>query len=302
MSNNLVVILGPTASGKTKFATYLASKLNGEIISADSRQVYRGMNIGTGKDLEDYIVNDEKIIYHLIDIVDPKEEFNLFQFQHCFFKSFQEISDKKKLPFLVGGSGLYLAAILQNYNLNKANFNDDDLVNLDTEELRRILFSLTSNLHNTTDLIDKERIIKAINVARSNLSLSQNIVKPEINPIVFGINIERALLKKKITERLKHRLNNGMIEEVKELLTTGVGHDKLKFFGLEYKFISLFLQNQLNYNDMFQKLNSAIYAFAKRQMTWFRKMEKEGIKINWIEGNDFDKAKNLIETSFHNDD
>lgn len=302
MSNNLVVILGPTASGKTKFATYLASKLNGEIISADSRQVYRGMNIGTGKDLEDYIVNDEKIIYHLIDIVDPKEEFNLFQFQHCFFKSFQEISDKKKLPFLVGGSGLYLAAILQNYNLNKANFNDDDLVNLDTEELKRILFSLTSNLHNTTDLIDKERIIKAINVARSNLSLSQNIVKPEINPIVFGINIERALLKKKITERLKHRLNNGMIEEVKELLTTGVGHDKLKFFGLEYKFISLFLQNQLNYNDMFQKLNSAIYAFAKRQMTWFRKMEKEGIKINWIEGNDFDKAKNLIETSFHNDD
>lgn len=302
MSNNLVVILGPTASGKTKFATYLASKLNGEIISADSRQVYRGMNIGTGKDLEDYIVNDEKIIYHLIDIVDPKEEFNLFQFQHCFFKSFQEISDKKKLPFLVGGSGLYLAAILQNYNLNKANFNDDDLVNLDTEELKRILFSLTSNLHNTTDLIDKERIIKAINVARSNLSLSQNIVKPEINPIVFGINIERALLKKKITERLKHRLNNGMIEEVKELLTTGVSHDKLKFFGLEYKFISLFLQNQLNYNDMFQKLNSAIYAFAKRQMTWFRKMEKEGIKINWIEGNDFDKAKNLIETSFHNDD
>lgn len=302
MSNNLVVILGPTASGKTKFATYLASKLNGEIISADSRQVYRGMNIGTGKDLEDYIVNDEKIIYHLIDIVDPKEEFNLFQFQHCFFKSFQEISDKKKLPFLVGGSGLYLAAILQNYNLNKANFNDDDLVNLDTEELKRILFSLTSNLHNTTDLIDKERIIKAINVARSNLSLSQNTVKSEINPIVFGINIERALLKKKITERLKHRLNNGMIEEVKELLTTGVSHDKLKFFGLEYKFISLFLQNQLNYNDMFQKLNSAIYAFAKRQMTWFRKMEKAGIKINWIEGNDFDKANNLIETSFHNDD
>lgn len=302
MSNNLVVILGPTASGKTKFATYLASKLNGEIISADSRQVYRGMNIGTGKDLEDYIVNDEKIIYHLIDIVDPKEEFNLFQFQHCFFKSFQEISDKKKLPFLVGGSGLYLAAILQNYNLNKANFNDDDLINLDTEELKRILFSLTSNLHNTTDLIDKERIIKAINVARSNLSLSQNIVKPEINPIVFGINIERALLKKKITERLKHRINNGMIEEVKELLTTGVSHDKLKFFGLEYKFISLFLQNQLNYNDMFQKLNSAIYAFAKRQMTWFRKMEKAGIKINWIEGNDFDKANNLIETSFHNDD
>ncbi|MBA4250418.1 MAG: tRNA (adenosine(37)-N6)-dimethylallyltransferase MiaA [Chlorobiaceae bacterium] len=302
MSNNLVVILGPTASGKTKFATYLASKLNGEIISADSRQVYRGMNIGTGKDLEDYIVNDEKIIYHLIDIVDPKEEFNLFQFQHCFFKSFQEISDKKKLTCLVGGSGLYLAAILQNYNLNKANFNDDDLVNLDTEELKRILFSLTSNLHNTTDLIDKERIIKAINVARSNLSLSQNIVKPEINPIVFGINIERALLKKKITERLKHRINNGMIEEVKELLTTGVSHDKLKFFGLEYKFISLFLQNQLNYNDMFQKLNSAIYAFAKRQMTWFRKMEKAGIKINWIEGNDFDKANNLIETSFHNDD
>lgn len=296
MSYNLITILGPTATGKTKLAAKLAKEFNGEIISADSRQVYRGMDIGTGKDLDDYIVDGFKIPFHLIDIVDPTEEFDLYKFNELFYKNFNEIKKKNKIPFLVGGTGLYISSIIQSYKLSKAEFSQDRINSLNkfpAEELRKKLLKLNPVLHNTTDLLDKERLIKAIIVAEStNEKIAE---KSEINSLVIGITLPRSEIKKKITERLKKRLQNGMIEEVKKLLQGGISREKLNFFGLEYKYLGLYLLKELNYNDMFQKLNSAIHNFAKRQVTWFRKMEKEGVKINWINGADYEAAKNLIE-------
>lgn len=295
MNYNLITILGPTATGKTRLAALLAYKFKGEIISADSRQVYKGMDIGTGKDLSDYIVNNETVAYHLIDIISPKEEFNLFLFNKYFYSAYNQIIFKKKLPFLVGGTGLYLSSILQNYKLNEVEFKKEDfekLNNFNLNELKKILLKFNPSLHNTTDLINKERIIKAIIIAQAEKKFNQNI--KHINKLVIGILPERFEIKKRITERLAKRLNQGMIEEVESLIKNGVSFEKLKFFGLEYKFIAMYLKGELNYNDMFQKLNSAINNFAKRQITWFRKMEREGVKINWLPFADFEKAKNLI--------
>ncbi len=297
MKFQFITILGPTATGKTKLAVQLADHFNGEIISADSRQVYRGMNIGTGKDLSDYIINGKQIPYHLIDVIDPAEEFNLFLFQELFQKAFQIITDRNKTPFLVGGTGLYLSSVLQNYNLSKAAFEIEfeKLNSLSDNELREILKTLTPALHNTTDLNNRDRIIKAIAVSKSQQYKSE---KQNINSLVIGVNLSRYEIKKRITARLRKRLDEeGMIEEVKLLMDSGISYDKMVFFGLEYKFIAQYLKGELNKNDMFQKLNSAIHAFAKRQMTWFRKMEREGVIINWIEGSDFNKAKQLIENS-----
>lgn len=298
MPYNLITILGPTAAGKTKLAARLAKEFDGEIISADSRQVYCGMDIGTGKDFEDYIVNGNKIPFHLIDIIDPAEEFDLYKFNELFYKSFNEIRERSRLPFLVGGTGLYINSILQGYRLRKAAFSPESIKLLrkfSIEELREKLSGLNPALHNTTDLLDKERLIKAIIIAEST---DKNIPeRPEINSFTIGIALPRAEIKRRITERLKKRLQTGMIEEVKKLLQNGITHDKLIFLGLEYKYISLYLQGKLNYNDMFLKLNSAIHNFAKRQVTWFRKMEKEGTKINWINGPDFEEAKSIIEKS-----
>ncbi len=298
MKFNLITILGSTATGKTKLAVQLADCFNGEIISADSRQVYRGMNIGTGKDLSEYFIDGRQIPCHLIDIIDPTEEFNLFSFQQNFYKSFDEIKSKNKLPFLVGGTGLYLSSILQNYNLNKADFKivEEEHSSQSDEELKSILKSLNPSLHNTTDLNDRGRIIKAIAVSKTEQDKTgvQNI-----DSLVIGINLSRDEIKKRITARLKKRLDEeGMIDEVKTLMDSGVSYDKMIFFGLEYKFIAQYLIGELNKNDMFQKLNSAIHSFAKRQMTWFRKIEKEGVVINWIEGPDFKKAKLIIEENF----
>lgn len=295
MNYDLITILGCTATGKTKLALQLADFFNGEIISADSRQVYRGMNIGTGKDLSEYSLNSRQIPYHLIDISDPTEEFNLYSFQESFYKSFDEIKSRNKLPFLVGGTGMYLSSILQNYNLNKADFESykQNLSTFSNDELKEILKELNSALHNTTDLNDRERIIKAIAVSKSQQNKSE---VQNINSLVIGINLYRDEIKKQITARLKKRLDEeGMIEEVKSLMESGISYDKMIFFGLEYKFIAQYLKGELNKNDMFQKLNSAIHSFAKRQMTWFRKMEREGVVINWIDGPDFYKAKELIE-------
>ena len=295
MSYNLITILGPTAAGKTKLAAKLAKEFDGEIISADSRQVYRHMNIGTGKDLDDYSVKGRIIRYHLIDVIEPTEEFSLYKFNQLFYQSFNEINRRNKIPFLVGGTGLYISSILKGYLLSKANLSKKNLELFDkysTEELKNILLETSSQLHNTTDLLDKERIIKAIIVASASAGSS-----PERNPIsslVMGIKLPRIEIKKRITERLKFRLDNGMLTEVENLLKNGISHNKLIFFGLEYKFIDLYLRKELTYNDMFQKLNSAIHNFAKKQMTWFRKMEKEGIRINWIEGPDFEQAKKII--------
>ena len=295
MPYNLITILGPTAVGKTRLAALLADSFKGEIISADSRQVYKGMDIGTGKDLKEYEVNGKPISYHLIDIIQPSEEYNLYRFWEDFKKAYSEISGRKKTPFLVGGTGLYLSSILQNYNLPKVEFSGDKIRLLEKsgiEELRAKLKELNPDLHNTTDLLDKKRIINAIIVSDSpNAERPGN---PEINALVLGVLLPREEIKNRITERLKARLQNGMIEEVEKLIDSGITFEKLNFFGLEYKFIGQFLKKEINYNDMFQKLNSAIHNFAKRQMTWFRKMEKEGVKINWIERPDFDATKDII--------
>jgi tRNA dimethylallyltransferase len=285
-SYDMLTILGPTATGKTSIGVKLARDLGGEIISADSRQVYRHMDIGTGKDLDDYNIDNISIPYHLIDIAEPAEEYNIFRFKSDFNNAFKEIKVRGNLPLLVGGTGLYLSVILQKYSLQKADFSEErknELENKSIKELREILLNLKPAQHNTTDLIDKNRIIKAIQVEESIQSkLNKN--SPAISSLIIGINPGREEVKRRITNRLKKRLEAGMIDEVENLLKIGVSHDKLKFFGLEYKFISLYLCGELNYNDMYQKLNSAIHNFAKRQMTWFRKMERENVTIHWFDG------------------
>ncbi|NWF88223.1 MAG: tRNA (adenosine(37)-N6)-dimethylallyltransferase MiaA [Ignavibacteriaceae bacterium] len=295
MSSKLITILGPTATGKTKFAVKLAHKYNGEIISADSRQVYIGMNIGTGKDLSDYKIGSKQIAYHLIDIIHPSKEFNLFRFKELFSKSFLDITSKNKIPFLVGGTGLYLSSIIQNYNLKKADFNSDrvsELNALSLDELQKHLLHLSPNVHVKKDLLSKSRMIKAILVEESKETIQEF---PKINSLVLGIKMNRDEIRKRITERLKKRLEEGMIDEVKNLLNTGITYERIIAFGLEYKFIAMYLNAELSYDDMFQKLNTAIHQFAKRQMTWFRKMEREGVKINWLNGTDFEAACNLID-------
>ena len=296
MSYNLITILGPTAVGKTRLGALLANRFNGEIISADSRQVYIGMDIGTGKDLGDYTVNGKTVPFHLVDVIEPGEEFNLFMFNKLFYELFDKITSRRKIPFLVGGTGLYLHSILKGYELNEINFNQErfnKLERLELPELAGLLRKLNPALHNTTDLLIKERVIRAIMITES-----QNEVKPagktKINSLVIGIKLERDEIKRRITERLKQRLQNGMIDEVKKLVDQGVSYERLDLFGLEYKFIGKHLRGDLSYNDMFQKLNSAIHDFAKRQMTWFRKMEREGIQIEWIDGPDYEAAQKII--------
>lgn len=297
MSYNLITILGPTATGKTELAVKLAHHYNGEIISADSRQVYRGMDIGTGKDIAEYLVDGQKINFHLIDIADPSEEFNLFRFKKNFTDCFREIVSKYKIPFLTGGTGMYLSAVIQNYNLKIADRSDERLNELNTlsdNQLLEILISKKKSLHNTTDLTDRDRMIEAIIIADSN----HDIADDQIISLNIGVSFPREVIKKRITERLKKRLNEGMIEEVESLFDKGVTYDKLLFFGLEYKYIAMYLKSELNYDDMFHQLNSAIHKFAKRQMTWFRKMQKEGTEIIWIEGNDINSAKQIIDRKY----
>lgn len=295
MHTNLITILGPTATGKTRLASQLAHKYNGEIISADSRQVYIGMDIGAGKDLSNYLVNNDKITYHLIDIINPTEEFNLFMFKELFAKSFSVISSRNKLPFLVGGTGLYISSIIQNYNLKKADFNSaqvQELELLTLAELQNQLIKLNPNVHVKRDLLSKNRIIKTILVEEAKEGLKDF---PKINSLVLGVNLDRDEVRKRITERLKKRLEQGMIEEVQQFLNSGLTYERLLSFGLEYKFISMYLKDDLNYDEMFQKLNTAIHQFAKRQMTWFRKMEREGVKIEWLNGPDFHSACKIID-------
>ncbi|HUX92837.1 MAG TPA: tRNA (adenosine(37)-N6)-dimethylallyltransferase MiaA [Ignavibacteriaceae bacterium] len=291
--SKLIVILGPTATGKTKLAARLAFEFDGEIISADSRQVYKGMNIGTGKDLDDYVVNGKKVPYHLIDILEPEEEYNLYSFKENFLQAYDDILARGKSPFLAGGTGMYLSAIINNYQLKQINFEADEYAKLNSlnfEELKNILLTVKSTLHNKTDLVDKERVIKAILVAKA----MENKLNRNISSLIIGINLERSEVKKRITERLKKRLDEGMIDEIKMLVENGISFEKLNYFGLEYKFAGMYLKGELSYMAMFQKLNSAIHNFAKRQITWFRKIEKEGTQIHWIHGNDFEEAKEII--------
>jgi tRNA dimethylallyltransferase len=292
----MIVILGPTASGKTSLAANVAYEFDGEIISADSRQVYKGLDIGTGKDLGEYRVGEKMIRYHLIDIVSPGYEYNLFEFHQDFLKTFQDIKDRKKLPILCGGSGLYIEAVLRGFHLIPVE-NDPEVkksLQLRTdEELINLLKGLRP-LHNTTDILDRQRLIKAIEIATHSQTKNGKPHPPtpalkgegetEMKYIIFGIRFEREVIKKRITERLERRLQHGLIEEVQQLLDTGLSPDQLKFWGLEYRFVTLFLQQEINYNEMFKQLNIAIRQFAKRQMTWFRKMERSGFTINWIDG------------------
>ena len=289
LKNQLIVILGPTATGKTTLAANLANQLSGEVISADSRQVYRGMDIGTGKDLADFEIGGNKIPYHLIDIVDAGAEYNVFEYQKDFLKVYENITQRNKTPILCGGSGLYIDAVVKGYRFlevpeNKMLRQELELKSID--ELNALLLNYKA-IHNTTDSIYKKRIIRAIEVAKFQTE-HETLIRdfPKINHIIFGIDFDREIIKKRITQRLKQRLENeGMIDEVKQLIANGVDPEKLKFYGLEYKLITQYLQNELSYNDMYQKLNTAIHQFAKRQSTWFRKMEKDGFKINWIDGN-----------------
>jgi len=295
MQTNLITILGPTATGKTKLAAKLAHKYNGEIISADSRQVYLGMDIGTGKDLSDYVVDGKNINYHLIDIINPNEEFNLFMFKELFAKSFSDIRLRDKLPFLVGGTGLYISSIIQNYDLKKADFGSDRMQKLELltlEELQTHLVNLNPNVHVKNDFLSKNRIIKAILVEESKEGIKDF---PKVKSLVLGVNLERDEVRNRITKRLRKRLDEEMISEVKRLIDSGISFERLESFGLEYKFVSLYLKGELSFDEMFQKLNTAIHQFAKRQMTWFRKMEREGVKIEWLDGDDFGTACTLID-------
>lgn len=284
----MITILGPTATGKTKLAAYLASRIKGEIISADSRQVYMEMNIGTGKDYSDYFVEGENIPYHLIDIVEPGTEYNVFQYQKDFKKVYDKIINHEKIPVLCGGSGMYLEAVIKGYRILNVPHNEKlrkQLENKTHEELVNILSSL-QKLHNTTDILDRDRLVKAIEIAtwhKEHPEITND--NPKFNTQIFGIHHDREIIREKITKRLKERLSNGMIEEVETLLGKRISPEKLKNYGLEYKFITQYILGEINKDDMFQKLNTAIHRFAKRQMTWFRRMERNGIKINWINGN-----------------
>jgi len=298
MKKNLIVILGPTASGKTKLAVKLAYELQGEIISADSRQVYRGMDIGTGKDLNDYIIGNKIIPCHLIDVVSPLEEFNLFEFQKKFYEVHQALSEKKIMSIMVGGTGLYLESVLAQYRLPPAPPNQElrnSLQKKSKEELEEILFAYGKKMHNTTDLEDKSRIIRAIEIEEARLRQPKDdSVRPVVNAVVIGISLSRATLRERITLRLQQRLRQGMIEEVANLRESGLSWEKLESFGLEYKFIAQYLQGKINYDEMFMKLNTGIHQFAKRQETWFRRMEKKGIEIKWIGGDDYELLKKIV--------
>ncbi|MDF1580335.1 MAG: tRNA (adenosine(37)-N6)-dimethylallyltransferase MiaA [Desulfuromonadales bacterium] len=281
---NLFTILGPTASGKTRLGVQLARALDGEIISADSRQVYRGMDIGSGKDSDEY----EEIPYHLIDIVAAGSEFSVFDFQQRFYQAFAEIRARGRLPLLVGGTGLYLEAALRGYRLVPAPPNRalrDELAALDDAQLAARLHELRPQQHNSTDLVERERLIRAIEIALAEQGAAEHLPAPPlINPLIIGVHWDRKLLRERITRRLSVRLNGGMIEEVAALHAAGVPWERLEFYGLEYRFVAQYLQGQLNRNDLFQKLNSAIHQFAKRQETWFRRMEKQGATIHWVAG------------------
>ncbi len=288
MAYELITILGPTASGKTTFAAQLADRLNTEIISADSRQIYKGMTIGTGKDLEDYVINGRSIPYHLIDIQEAGYRYNVFEYQHDFFEAFTDIQRKGKTPILCGGTGLYIESVLKAYPLLAVPENTElrkRLLEKSLEELEAILRSY-KQLHNITDLDSPKRAIRAIEIEEYYLKQppESNQYKP-LNSLIIGIDIDRDLRRKKITARLKKRLEEGMIEEVHTLLDNGILPEDLIYYGLEYKYLTLFLTKQLTFDAMFCQLETAIHQFAKRQMTWFRGMERRGFQIHWLDAN-----------------
>ena len=295
MNCELITILGPTASGKTPLAAALAHKVGGEIISADSRQVYRRMDIGTGKDLEDYTITQHPspitIPYHLIDIAEPGTKYNLFQYQQDFFTAYNNIIGRGRQPILCGGTGLYIEAVLKGYQLSPVPQNQalrdrlegKSLAEL-TEMLRELKARSGSTMHNTTDVDSAQRAIRAIEIEEYNLHTpTAKRAMPPIDSLIIGISIDREERRRKITRRLKARLEGGMVDEVRGLLSEGIPAEDLIYYGLEYKFVTEYIVGRLSYDEMFQRLEIAIHQFAKRQMTWFRGMERRGFTIHWID-------------------
>ena len=298
MKKNLIVILGPTASGKTTFATRLAADLDGEIISADSRQVYRGMDIGTGKDLSEFRINGRMIPHHLIDILDPEQEFNVFRFQKQFYEIFHALQRKRILPILVGGTGLYLDAVLTNYVLPQAKIDEhlrEELAEKSHTELQGILLAMKPVLHNKTDLEDRNRLLRKIEIEKVRQNPSdEEIQRPFIHAGIFGIHWGMPELRQRVAARLQERMENGMIEEVSRLQSLGLSWKRLDSFGLEYRYIARYLQNLITKDEMTAKLQIAIGQFAKRQMTWFRRMEKKGVPIEWVSGKDYHAFRSRV--------
>lgn len=284
---DLVTVLGHTAAGKTAFAAHLAHRVGGEIISADSRQVYQGMDIGTGKDYEDYLVGDRRVPVHLIDILEAGYEYNVYLFKQDFRKVYTDIIERDLLPVMCGGTGLYIESVLRNYKLLNAPLNQglrDDLEKKSYEELEGIL-KLYGLLHNITDTVDRKRMIRAIEISMFQATRPEGSGQErDLNPLVLGIRYERTLRRNRITRRLEERMEEGMVKEVEALLSKGVTPEKLDYYGLEYRYVSKYILNELSYDDMFKKLNTAIHQFAKRQMTYFRGMERRGILIHWLDG------------------
>lgn len=309
MSKSMIVLLGPTASGKTRIASLLAKEIDGEIISADSRQIYKGMDIGTGKDLDDYIVSGERIKAHLIDIAEAGEQYSLFRYKKDFDKALHDITSRNKVAVVCGGSGMYLETALGLYNLKEVKENSRfraEISNLSNEKLTEQLKSLRV-VHNTTDIKDRDRLIRALEIAlagnekensqRAGIPIGETTEPVDdldsgitgnaydhqpVTNLIYGLEVPRQIIRERITERLKKRLETGLIEEVERLHSEGVSYEVLKYYGLEYKYITLYLEKSLDYREMFNLLNTAIHQFAKRQMTWFRRMEKRDIKIKWL--------------------
>lgn len=287
----MITILGPTASGKTALAAALAYKIGAEIISADSRQVYSGMTVGTGKDLDDYVVNGRQIKYHLIDIARPGDKYNIYEYQRDFHKVYAELAQRGVMPILCGGSGLYIETVLKGYSLSTVPQNPElrqRLSGKTLEELTEILVDLkarnNSCIHNRSDVDTAQRAVRAIEIEEYNLHHpSSNTEFPPVESVIIGVDIDRESRRARITERLRQRLEHGLVEEVEGLLESGVSAEDLIYYGLEYKYVTEYVTGRTTRDEMFKGLEIAIHQFAKRQMTWFRGMERRGFTINWVD-------------------
>lgn len=286
MKYDLLAVIGPTASGKTAFAVRLALALGGEVISADSRQVYRGMDIGTGKDLEEYVVEGRQVPCHLVDIVEAGYKYNVFEYQADFLRVWEDCRRRGVVPVLCGGSGLYVEAVLKGYKLLAVPVNEELRASLEGVPLPELAARLATykKLHNTTEIDTPKRAIRAIEIEeyyRTHPYEEKDF--PQLRPLIVGVEVSREVRRERITRRLHERLEQGMVEEVRQLLDSGVAPEDLIYYGLEYKYLTLYLTGKLSYDAMVEQLNVAIHQFAKRQMTWFRKMEREGFEIRWLD-------------------
>lgn len=284
---DIIVVTGPTATGKTRLAALLASKLGSEVISADSRQVYRGMDIGTGKDIDDYLVDGKKVPCHLVDIVDAGYRYNVFEYQRDFLKVYDQMHSRGLLPVVCGGSGMYVDSIVSGYRLIQVPVNDALRLRLEGKNLEELTMILSQYkmLHNKTDVDTVKRAIRAIEIEEYYQSEGvPDTSMPDIIPLIIGVSFDRDIRRERISRRLSERLSSGMIDEVKRLLDSGLHPDDLIYYGLEYKYVTMYLLGSLSYSEMYSRLETEIHRFAKRQMTWFRGMERKGIKINWIDG------------------